>query len=148
MNLTNKTFRYYYWFILEFTKKNIKMIALSFFISFFIVISLVSFSSVLNKFLFSKKEVVGMVGNYDLNNVPEEIINKISHGLVSIGPDGQLLPAIASSWEIVDNGKEFRFHLKNDLLWDDGKRFAAKDVTYNFKDVQIKVFDDATIHLI
>ena len=116
MSLNIKTFRYYYWFILEFTKKNIKMIALSFFISFFIVITLVSFSSVLNKFLFSKKEIIGIVGNYDLNNIPDEIINKISNGLVSIGPNGEVLPALASTWEIIDGGKEFRFHIKNDLL--------------------------------
>ncbi|MFH1827528.1 MAG: ABC transporter substrate-binding protein [bacterium] len=141
-----KALRYYYWLLKEFTKRHLKMIALSFFLSFFIVVSLVSFSSVLNKFLFANKIVIGLTGNYNITNIPEEILTKISHGLVTVGPKGEVLAALASSWEMVDNGREFIFHLKNDLLWDDGKKLSAKDITYNFKDVEVILIDDNTIN--
>ncbi|MEX1052564.1 MAG: ABC transporter substrate-binding protein [Patescibacteria group bacterium] len=142
----SKTLRYYYWLFQEFSKRHVKMIALSFFLSFFIVVSLVSFSSVLNKFLFSNKEIIGLVGNYNTSNLPDEILSRISHGLVTIGPKGEVLPALASSWEMVDNGREFRFHLKNDLLWDDGKKLTASDLTFNFKDVGVEYIDDNTLY--
>ena len=141
-----KALRYYYWLLREFTKRHLKMIALSFFLSFFIVVSLVSFSSVLNKFLFANKEVIGLVGNYDLSNIPEEVLSKISHGLVTVGPKGEVLPALSSSWEMIDNGREFRFHLKNDLLWDDGKKLTASDIIYNFRDVKVIPVDNNTIN--
>jgi len=141
-----KTLRYYYWLFKEFSKRHFKMIALSFFLSFFIVVSLVSFSSVLNKFLFSNKEIIGLVGNYNASNIPDEILSKISHGLVTVGPKGEVLPALSSSWEMLDNGREFRFHLKNDLLWDDGKKLVAKDLVYNFKDISVDPVDDNTIY--
>lgn len=142
----NKSLRYYYWLFKEFAIKHIKMIALSFFLSFFIVVSLVSFSSVLNKFLFSNKEIIGLAGNYNISNIPDEVLLNISHGLVTIGPKGEVLPALASSWEMLDNGREFRFHLKNDLLWDDGKQLTSKDIQYNFKDIIVEPIDNNTIH--
>lgn len=146
MKFEPKALRYYYWVFLEFTKRHLRMILLSFFLSFFIVIGLISFSPLLNKFLFLKRDVVGIVGTYETSNIPSEILEKISHGLVFINQKGEVVPALASSWEMVDDGKEFRFHIKNNLLWDDGKTFTAKDISYNFKDVQLQVIDSNAIY--
>ncbi len=147
MILKHKTLRYYYWLFIEFTKKHSRMMLLSFFISFFIVISLISVTPYLDKVFFSRKQVVGMIGNYTVENLPEEVLRKISHGLVFVNEKGETIPALASSWEILDKGKEFRFYLKQGLAWDDSKEFSAKDLNYNFKDVQIVVPNKSTVVL-
>ncbi|MBI2051177.1 hypothetical protein HYT33_00240 [Candidatus Roizmanbacteria bacterium] len=140
--------RYYYWLFSEFTKKHLKMILLSFFVSFFIIISLVSFSPYLDALFFTRKQVIGFVGNYTINTLPDTILEKISHGLVSVNERGEPIPALSSSWEMLKGGKEFRFHLKNDLVWDDGKDVSAYDLVYNFKDVEAKAIDKKTIYFI
>lgn len=146
MIFKHKTLRYYYWFFVEFTKKHSRMILLSFFISFFIIVSLISITPYLDKVFFSKKQVVGRVGSHTVDSLPEEVLNKISHGLVFINERGEAIPALASSWELLKNGKEFRFHLKNGLSWDDGKEFSAYDLNYNFKDVEVQVLDKSTVY--
>ena len=146
MILKHKTLRYYYWLFIEFTKKHSRMMLLSFFISFFIIISLISVTPYLDKVFFSKKEVVGMVGNYTTDALPNEVLKNISHGLVFVNERGESIPALASSWEMLKGGKEFRFHLKQGLTWDDGKEFSAQDLDYNFKDVSVKVLDKNTIY--
>src|SRR3989344_2364567 len=146
MTISKKTFRYYYWLLLEFIKKHLRIIALSFFLSFIIIIGLISFSPYIQTFFLTKKDIIGLVGDYDYNNIPEEISNKISNGLLFINEKGEFNPAIASSWEISDNGKEYRFHIRDGLIWSNGKKFSTRDIFYNFKDIETKVIDDKTIY--
>ncbi len=147
MIFRHKTLRYYYWFFIEFTKKHSRMMLLSFFISFFIVISLISVTPYLDKVFFSRKEVVGLVGTYTIDTLPEEVLRKVSHGLVFINEKGETIPALASSWENIGNGREFKFHIKPGLTWDDGKEFSAKDLNYNFRDVTVEIPDKSTVVL-
>jgi peptide/nickel transport system substrate-binding protein len=140
-----KTLRYYYWLVTEFAKKNIKLILLSFAGSFIFVVSLISLSPYIETVFLTKKDSIGIIGRYDYNNLPEEVANKISNGLVFINGKGEIIPTLSSSWEVLDNGKQYRFHLKNNLIWSDGRPFSAKDITYQFKDVVVEAKDDNTI---
>ncbi len=144
--LSKKTIRYYYWLALEFIKKHLRIILLSFLLSFIVIISFISFSPYIETFLFSKKNIVGIVGEYDFNNLPDEVISKISNGLLFINEKGEFVPALASTWEVSDKGKEYRFHLRDGLIWSDGKKFRAYDIVYQFKDITTKVLDDKTIY--
>lgn len=146
MIISKKTFRYYYWLIVEFIKKHLRIIALSFFLSFFIIIALISFAPFVQTILLTKKEIIGLVGDYNLNSVPDEILNKISNGLLFINEKGEFIPTIASTWEVADQGKEYRFHIRDGLLWSNGKKFRAYDIPYQFKNIDIKVIDDKTIY--
>ena len=146
MELRAKSIRYYYWLILEFIKKHVRLILLSFFLTFFIILSLIVFTPYLSTILTLRKDVIGITGNYYIDTLPDEVTNKISHGLVVLSPQGQIIPALASSWESRNKDTEFRFHLKKDLFWGDGKAFSAKDINYKFKDVKIEVKDDSTIY--
>lgn len=145
MTLENKTLRYYYWIIREFTKKHLRLILISFFISFFIVITLISFTPYLASLLAAKHETIGVAGDYNTNALPLEIRNKISHGLIAVNEKGDVTPALASSWEAKNNAKEFRFHLKKNLFWDDGEPFTARDIQYQFKDIEIVPVDTYTV---
>lgn len=138
--MNKKAFRYYYWLLLEFVKKYSRLILMSFFIGFISLIGFLSVSPYL-KSIFNKQEVIGLVGNYDFTNLPEEIMSKVSNGLVTINEKGEIIPVLANSWEVKDDGKKYRFYLKNNLLWNDDKKFAASDVNYQFSDVKIQAVD-------
>ncbi|MCL4364112.1 ABC transporter substrate-binding protein [Patescibacteria group bacterium] len=142
-----KTLRYYYWLVIEFFKKNSRLIAISFFISFIGIIAFLSVSPYI-KIALNREETIGLVGNYDLNNPPDEIVNKISNGLVTVTDKGEIIPVIANSWEVKDGGKIYRFHLKDSLLWGDNKKLVAGDIKYQFEDIAVKAVDDRTLDFI
>lgn len=145
--MNKKVFRYYYWLILEFFKKYSRTIIISFFISFILIITTLSVSPYVKIFL-TRERIIGLVGNFDFNNLPEELVNKISNGLVTVTDKGEIIPVIANSWEIKENGKVYRFHLKDNLLWSDDKKLVAGDIKYQFTDIQVKVVDDRTVDFI
>ena len=138
--MNKKAFRYYYWLFLEFVKKYSRLILMSFFIGFISLIGFLSVSPYL-KSIFNKQEIIGLVGNYDFTNLTDEIMTKVSNGLVTINEKGEIVPVLANSWEVKDEGKQYRFYLKNNLLWNDDKKFTASDINYQFSDVKMKVVD-------
>jgi len=145
MVFDKKTVRFYYWLTLEFIKKNLKAIVFSFFLSFLFILMIISLSPLFYQQIFvNKKETIGLVGNYNLDNLPDEIIEKISSGLVYIS-NGEIIPLLASHWEIKENGKVYRFYLKDGLLWNDGKDFSAFEINYQFKNVKVNPIDKKTI---
>lgn len=139
MALDRKRLRYAYWLALAFMKKNIQLIILSFIFSAVAIIILVSFSPYLIKALTNKKEVIGIAGTYTVDTIPEPILQKISNGLLYINEKGTVIPLLTESWKEVDKGSEYRFQLKKDLLWNDGKPFLAEDINYQFKDIEKKL---------
>lgn len=142
--MKKKIFRYYYWLFLEFVKKYSRLILMSFFIGFISLIGFLSVSPYL-KLIFNKQEIIGLVGNYDFTNLPDEVMTKVSNGLVTVNEKGEIIPVLANSWEVKDQGKQYRFYLKNNLLWNDDKKFSASDINYQFNDVKIKVIDKNVI---
>lgn len=145
MAITKKTFRYYYWLLKEFIRKNVRLIVVSFIISFLFIIAFISLSPSIQSLVSLRSDKIGLVGAYDFNSLPDDIINKISNGLVYVDEKGDIIPVLASSWEVRQDGKFYRFHLKDGLIWDDGKKFAATDISYQFKDITVKVVDQRTI---
>jgi peptide/nickel transport system substrate-binding protein len=120
-------------------KKNAQSIVLSFLISLLGVISIVSFSPYILKFLTTRTERIGITGEYTIDTLPEDIVSKFSNGLLYINDNGEVIPLLVESWEPFEGGKKYRFHLKKDLPWNDGKPFTAKDLKeyYKFKDVNV-----------
>lgn len=145
MSTTSRKIRYYYWLAKSFVSKNIRLISLSFIISFFLIFLSINFFPFINSYLFKKNTTIGMTGKYSLTNLPSEIIGNISNPLVAVTEKGEIMPVLVSSWEISDNSKIYRFHLKNNLFWSDGKKFTAHDIDFKFKGIEKKVLDDNTI---
>lgn len=123
-----------YWYISSYVRKH-GLIFLS-----SIIVALVFFSfllPLLNKKLALKKSTyIAIVGEYSLTDLPKPIKNQLSAGLTKIGPDLQAEPLLAERWVVEDDGKQYRFVLKKDLKWQDGKELKPEDVFYNFSDVQ------------
>lgn len=136
MRFDTKKIRYAYWISLAFVKKNIQSLLMSFLVSLLGVITIVSFAPYVFDLLTTKKEVIGIAGTYSVSTLPDEVVSKYSNGLLHVNDKGELIPLLADSWEPVDGGKEYRFHIKKDLVWNDGTPFTARDIQYKFKDVE------------
>ena len=59
------------------------------------------------------------------------IVVEIYSGLVTIDTDLQLVPDIAESWEISDDGKIYTFYLRSDARFHDGRYITASDFEYS-----------------
>lgn len=95
--------------------------------------------------LLPPRKIVGIVGQYTPTTLPLSIQNLISFGLTSVSPQGEALPALATSWETKETGNVYIFRLREDVFWHNGEKFTAYDVNYNLKDVKIKPLDEFTI---
>lgn len=56
----------------------------------------------------------------------------VYESLVSYQDGGELKPHLAESWEISEDGKEYLFHLRQDVKFTDGSSFNAEIVKKNF----------------
>ncbi len=67
------------------------------------------------------------------SGVPEANIQRdLFEGLVAEAADGSLIPGVAKSWSISDDGKTYTFHLRDDARWSDGSPVTAADFVYGF----------------
>jgi peptide/nickel transport system substrate-binding protein len=63
-----------------------------------------------------------------------DIINMIQDTLVALDWDGKtVLPYLAKSWAVSDDGKTYTFKLRDDVQFCSGSKFTAEDVVYSFK---------------
>lgn len=94
---------------------------------------------------FIQKETIGMVGPYTIDNLPEEVLKKISRGLTRVEKDGSVKPDIAEKWKVAPNGKAYAFYLHKNIYFSDGKNLTSKDIDYEFSDVSVIRPDKYTI---
>lgn len=129
------TLRTTLWYVQAFWQKYKKLLLLG--IAF--GIALVWVFPRLIVFLPQQKETlyIGRVGLYGWVDLPQDIKEKMSVGLTSLDEAGRPVPVLAERWSVEEDGKVFRFLLRNDLRWQDGQEFRSEDVDYNFTDVQM-----------
>jgi peptide/nickel transport system substrate-binding protein len=61
------------------------------------------------------------------------------NGLVGWGADGKLVPELAESWTIEGGGTSYRFNLRQNVKWHDGRPFTADDVKFTFENALLKL---------
>jgi ABC-type oligopeptide transport system substrate-binding subunit/class 3 adenylate cyclase len=62
-------------------------------------------------------------------------IFQLFSGLVELSPDGGIVPDLAKSWEVLDGGKKYLFHLRENVQWSDGVPLTASDFEFAWKRV-------------
>ena len=67
-------------------------------------------------------------------------INEIYGGLVTLDLDLNVVPDIAESWEISEDGRTYTFKLRSEAVFHDGKPVTARDFKWSFE----RVSDPAT----
>lgn len=90
-------------------------------------------------------ERIGIVGRFNITNIPLSIQNKISPGLTELEPNGDVKPALATSWQVDSTATEYIFSLSPDRLFHDGKRFTSHDINYSLKGATFTPIDDLTL---
>ena len=63
----------------------------------------------------------------------EAVMHNVYEGLVLFDENGSIIPGLAESWEISDDGLEYTFHLRNDVTFHSGEHMDSADVAYSFK---------------
>lgn len=63
--------------------------------------------------------------------IDEVVYANVFEGLTRFGPDGAILPALARSWEISEDGLDYIFHLHEGVTFHDGAPLSAADVVFS-----------------
>ncbi|RWN69882.1 MAG: ABC transporter substrate-binding protein [Mesorhizobium sp.] len=63
--------------------------------------------------------------------IDEVLYANVFEGLTRIGPNGEVLPDLADSWTISDDGKAYTFKLHTGVKFHDGTDFNADDVKFS-----------------
>ncbi len=65
------------------------------------------------------------------NITTEEVYSHVFNALVRWDSDlSGIIPELAESWDVSEDGKVYTFHLQEGVLWHDGKPFTAEDVEF------------------
>ena len=100
----------------------------------------------------------------ETNSVDQTLVRLIYSGLTKMSPAREVLPDLAESWDILEQGKVYVFHLRPGIKWHDGKPFGADDVMYTigvlqstdyngiyksqFEGIQVEKIDDMTVKFV
>ena len=61
------------------------------------------------------------------------IVRDLFEGLTSHDPDGKVVPGVAESWQVSDDGQVYTFTLRQDARWSNGDPLTAADFVYSFR---------------
>jgi len=73
--------------------------------------------------------------------------HQLFNGLVELNDKAEIIPCIAKTWNISKNGLEYRFHLRNDVVFHDspaftggkGRKVIAADFVFSFSRIGDKI---------
>lgn len=127
--------RKYYWYFTAYLKKHGLVLVSS-------IIGAIAIFSIIVPTLVKTLEIknrlyIGIVGKYDLDNLPLEISSLISSGLTKVDEKGNVNPNVAERISIEDDGQTYRFIIKKDIKWQDGKSLKPEDISYQLKDTEV-----------
>lgn len=77
------------------------------------------------------------------SNAARTVLHNIFATLVEIDEELQVVPGIAHSWDISEDGKSFTFYIREGVLFHDGTPLDAEAVKYNFERMTDKEFGSA-----
>lgn len=96
-----------------------------------------------------------------ISEADRDLTSLIYSGLMRLDEKGKLIPDLAESYTISDDGLTYTFTLKDNLTWHDGKQLTARDVVFtilktkdgntrstkrvNWEGVEVKQIDEKTI---
>jgi peptide/nickel transport system substrate-binding protein len=67
-----------------------------------------------------------------LNDADRDLTTLVFSGLTRLGPDGTVLPDLAETWEVSEDGRVVTFHLRRGVVWHNDSPFTAADVVFTY----------------
>ena len=74
----------------------------------------------------------------ELNKWDEDIICATSIALLEKDKDGNIIPALVENTEVSEDGIEYKFHIRNDKYWSNGKKINPDDIINFFKELMLQ----------
>lgn len=140
-----RRWRFFYRLIGELSQKHTRSLVFGFVLGLLGSIGIARTAPSMYHEWFSSVSRVGVVGDYTPTTLPIRIQSMISNGLTTIAPDGSASSSIATSWESMDNGKTYLFHLGHEFLWHGGKELESSEINYNIRDVRFVSVNPSTL---
>lgn len=78
-------------------------------------------------------EAINLIPAISSDSASHAVAAYIYNGLVKYDKDLNLVGDLAKSWDISPDNKTITFHLRDDVKWQDGKPFTAKDVKFTYE---------------
>lgn len=70
------------------------------------------------------------------NPPDQDLSTLVFDGLTVLDETGRLVPALATEWDVSEDGMQYEFRLREDVLWQDGAPFTAADVAFTIQAMQ------------
>jgi ABC-type oligopeptide transport system substrate-binding subunit/DNA-binding SARP family transcriptional activator len=61
------------------------------------------------------------------------LLGQIFPSLVELTPELDIIPSAAHTWEVLEGGHKYIFHLREDIYWSDGVQLSARDFEFTWK---------------
>ena len=61
------------------------------------------------------------------------VVRDLFEGLLGEAPDGHLIPGVAASWQVSEDGRFYVFALRPEARWSNGEALTAADFVYAFR---------------
>lgn len=61
------------------------------------------------------------------------VLDNVMEGLYRLGENDELVPGVAESYDVSDDGKIYTFHLREDAKWSNGDSVTANDFVYGWE---------------
>ncbi len=68
----------------------------------------------------------------DFYTIPLNIFDRLVEAITVSPGQSELVPGLAESWDISEDGKVYTFHLRKGVLFHNGEELTAEDVVYTF----------------
>lgn len=88
---------------------------------------------------------IGLIGTYQEHDLPDEVTELISKGLVEADSTSRIRPNLINGWEVNNDATQFKFKLKEGLVWSDGTPLKASDLEFPIPNVSVIFPDDKTV---
>jgi len=69
-------------------------------------------------------------------DIDRDLVELIYSGLMKYNAKGEVVPDLAENYEVLQEGRLFKFYLKKNLLWQDTKPLTADDIVFTIKAIQ------------
>lgn len=126
--------RYYYWLIGGFFKKYARVVIVVCVLAFFGLLFSRSVADNLAVMFSFNTQRVGIFASLGKENIPIEVLQHVSSGIVRIDDRGRVEKSLSTSWNISKKGEDYvlyTFRFPKHLVWQDGKPFVTTDINFD-----------------
>lgn len=68
--------------------------------------------------------------------IPQALLYNVYEGLVKLDQEGEIVPALAKSWEVSEDRKTYTFELQDGVTFSNGEPFTADDAKFSIERVK------------